>query len=64
MDASDHRNYWDNGFTAVMLTDTAYLRNPHYHTDDDRPSELDYEKLALVVDGLFGAMMNLDRLRP
>jgi len=62
MDASDHRNYWDNGFAAVMLTDTAYLRNPSYHTDDDRPSELDYEKLAAVVDGLFGVVMNLDKL--
>jgi hypothetical protein len=62
MDASDHRNYWDNGFKAVMLTDTAYLRNQTYHTADDRPSELDYEKLALVVDGIFGVTMNLDRL--
>jgi Zn-dependent M28 family amino/carboxypeptidase len=62
MDASDHRNYWDNGFAAVMLTDTAYLRNPHYHSDSDLPSELDYESLALVVDGLFGVVMNLHEL--
>jgi Zn-dependent M28 family amino/carboxypeptidase len=62
VDASDHRNYWDNGFNAVMLTDTAYLRNPHYHTDDDAPSILDYESLALVVEGVLGVIMNIDKL--
>jgi Zn-dependent M28 family amino/carboxypeptidase len=62
MDASDHRSYWDSGFDAVMLTDTAYLRNPHYHTDRDVPDTLDYDSLALVVDGVFGVATNLDRL--
>ena len=64
MDASDHRNYWENGFDAVMITDTAYLRNPGYHTDEDRPETLDYGRLAAVVDGVFGVAMNLDRLSP
>lgn len=62
MDASDHRSYWDSGFDAVMITDTAYLRNPGYHTDEDRPDTLDFEKLAAVVDGVFGVATNLDRL--
>jgi hypothetical protein len=63
MDASDHRSYWDNGFTAVMLTDTAYLRNPNYHMASDEPETLDYEKLAQVVDALFGVAANLEHLR-
>ena len=38
-DLSDHRNYWFAGFTAVMVTDTAYLRNPRYHTSLDLPGD-------------------------
>lgn len=32
---SDHANFWDAGYAAVMLTDTAFLRNPHYHGPGD-----------------------------
>jgi hypothetical protein len=49
---SDHRNYWAAGFPALMLTDTAFLRNPHYHTAGDTPETLDYTKLAGIVSGL------------
>lgn len=45
-DASDQRNYWAEGFPAVMVTDTAFLRNPRYHTADDRPETLDYRRMA------------------
>jgi hypothetical protein len=38
---SDNRNYWSAGFPAVMLTDTAVVRNPNYHTSRDRLSTLD-----------------------
>jgi hypothetical protein len=51
-DASDHRSYWARGYTAVMVTDTAYIRNPNYHTRFDTPETLDYERMARVVDGL------------
>lgn len=51
-DASDHRNYWAAGFHAVMVTDTAYIRNPNYHTRFDTPETLDYVRLARVVDGI------------
>jgi Zn-dependent M28 family amino/carboxypeptidase len=51
-DASDHRSYWDRGITAVMVTDTAYIRNPNYHTRFDTPATLDYDRMARVVDGI------------
>ena len=49
---SDHRNYWIHGFNALMLTDTAFLRNPHYHKSSDTPETLNYEKMAAVIDSL------------
>jgi hypothetical protein len=39
-----------------MVTDTAYLRNPNYHTKRDTSDTLDYEKMARVVDGVFNAV--------
>lgn len=53
MDFSDHLNYWKFGFDAVMITDTAFLRNPHYHRPTDTPQTLDYRKMAGVVRGLY-----------
>jgi hypothetical protein len=54
LDASDQRNYWNHGWPAVMITDTAYERNPNYHTARDTAETLDYEHMARVVDGLAG----------
>jgi len=58
LDASDHRNYWSAGWPAVLVTDTAYLRNPNYHTARDTADTLDYAKMARVVDGVFSAVTN------
>lgn len=55
-DASDHRNYWAHGVPAVMVTDTAYIRNPNYHTSFDTPDTLDYIRMARVVDGVANAL--------
>lgn len=49
---SDQASYWDAGFPAVMVTDTAQFRYPHYHTPRDVPEHLDYETLQGVVEGL------------
>ena len=57
-DASDQRNYWSNGWPAVMVTDTAFLRNPNYHTIGDTADTLDYRRMAAVVDGVFNALTN------
>jgi hypothetical protein len=56
-DASDQRNYWSRGWSAVMITDTAFLRNPNYHTAGDTAETLDYEKMARVVDGVLNAVV-------
>jgi hypothetical protein len=57
-DASDQRNYWSHGWPAVMITDTACLRNPHYHTARDTADTLDYVRMARVIDGVFNAVMH------
>jgi hypothetical protein len=49
---SDHRNFWKAGYKAVMITDTAFFRNPNYHEAGDTPETLDYAKMASVVAGL------------
>jgi hypothetical protein len=56
IDASDQRNYWDAGYPAVMINDTAYLRNPRYHTADDTADTLDYARMAAVVDGVLNML--------
>ncbi|MGK7368949.1 MAG: M28 family peptidase [Candidatus Halalkalibacterium sp. M3_1C_030] len=49
---SDHLNYWWAGYQAAMITDTAFYRNPNYHTPLDTPDTLDYKRMAYVVDGV------------
>lgn len=53
VDFSDHRNYWAFGFPAVMVTNTAFMRNQEYHADGDTADRLDYKRMAKVVDGVF-----------
>ncbi len=49
---SDHWSFWQEGYAAMMVTDTAVFRNPHYHRSTDRPDTLDYTAMSRVVDGL------------
>jgi len=58
-DMSDHRNYWATGVPAIMVSDTAFLRNPNYHSDFDTPATLDYKRMAGVVDGVFSMVLQL-----
>jgi hypothetical protein len=53
IDFSDHWSFWQHGLPAVMVTDTAFFRNPNYHRPTDTPATLDYRRMAQVVDGLF-----------
>lgn len=46
---SDHRSYWDQNYPALMVTNTAILRNPHYHQRSDLPPTLDYPRLAKLT---------------
>ena len=56
---SDHWSFWQEGFPALMVTDTAPFRYPHYHSPHDTPDKLDYERMALVVRGLEGVIERL-----
>ncbi len=58
---SDHKNYWAYGYPAVMLTDTSFLRNPHYHQETDTPDTLDYKLMAEVVNGMAAAVLNYSK---
>jgi Zn-dependent M28 family amino/carboxypeptidase len=49
---SDHWSFWRAGYPGMMVTDTAPFRYPWYHTAEDTPEKVNYEKLAEVVDGL------------
>jgi Zn-dependent M28 family amino/carboxypeptidase len=56
---SDQWAFWQQGYHAVMLTDTAPFRHPAYHTAEDTPDRLDYERLAAVTSGLAAAVSDL-----
>jgi hypothetical protein len=59
-DNSDQINYWKFGYNAVMVTNTAYFRNHNYHTNADKLTLLDIPKMALVIDGVFKALVQLE----
>jgi Zn-dependent M28 family amino/carboxypeptidase len=49
---SDQWSFWQEGYPAVMVTDTAMFRYPHYHRADDTPDKLDYDRTSRVVAGV------------
>jgi Zn-dependent M28 family amino/carboxypeptidase len=49
---SDHGSFAEYGFQAMMITDTAVFRYPHYHEPTDTPDRLDYDRLARVTKGV------------
>jgi aminopeptidase YwaD len=56
---SDHAPFWDLGYRAIMITDTANLRNPHYHQPGDRLETLDLDFLTGVFLGVAQGIRNL-----
>jgi hypothetical protein len=56
---SDHKNYWQFGYSAVMVTNTAFFRNHNYHTRGDRLERLNLSKMGLVIDGVFRTLIAL-----
>jgi len=56
---SDHSSFWDRGYQALMVTDTSFFRNPHYHQASDTPATLDYPFLARVTAGVCAAVGRL-----
>jgi hypothetical protein len=63
VDWSDHWSFWKEGYPALMVTDTALYRYPHYHTMQDTPDKVDYERLARVVTGLRGMLRELAQVQ-
>lgn len=49
---SDHWSFWQVGYPALIVTDTALYRNPHYHAASDTPEKLDYARLAKITEAL------------
>jgi hypothetical protein len=56
---SDHSPFWDQGYNALMVTDTSYMRNPHYHQMSDTVDTLDLPFFCQVVNGLDAALSRL-----
>jgi len=56
---SDHSSYNRHGYPALMITDTAFMRYPYYHTAQDTPDKLDYASMARVVEGLAKTIVSL-----
>lgn len=56
---SDHAAFWDEGYRAVMLTDTANFRNPHYHQPSDTLDTLDLDFLEGVSEIVVGCIEDL-----
>jgi Zn-dependent M28 family amino/carboxypeptidase len=61
IELSDHASFWREGYPALMITDTAFYRNPHYHTSMDTSETLDYKRMAEVVQGLYHVLNSLDK---
>jgi Zn-dependent M28 family amino/carboxypeptidase len=56
---SDHWSFWQACYRAIMVTDTAFYRYAHYHTEGDTPEKVDYERTARVVGGLARVIVDL-----
>ncbi len=56
---SDQLSFWFAGYPAIMVTDTALYRYPWYHTAQDTPDKIDYERFTVVTQGLCGAIAAL-----
>ena len=54
-DLSDHSSFWNLGYNAIMITDTAFYRNPYYHQADDTIDKLNFDSFAKVVYSLYCA---------
>lgn len=59
IDFSDHLNYWNFDFSALMITDTSFYRNKNYHESGDTMETLDINRMSKVIDGVFKTLINL-----
>ncbi len=59
LDLSDHRNYWQFGYDAIMVTNTSFYRNANYHKTEDVLGKLDIPKMGLVIDGVLRVLKGM-----
>ncbi|MDR1682377.1 MAG: M28 family peptidase [Candidatus Symbiothrix sp.] len=59
IDFSDHLNYWNLGYDALMVTNTSFYRNKNYHQKTDTMETLDIPRMAKVIDGIVQAIILL-----
>ena len=59
VDFSDHRSFWKMGWPAVMITDTAFYRNPNYHGEGDTIATLDFDRMGRLLRGLVRTIEDL-----
>jgi hypothetical protein len=59
---SDQWSFWRYGYPGIMVTDTAPFRYPYYHSSNDTPDKLDYDRFTLVVNGMAKVIEDLDKL--
>lgn len=64
IDFSDHLNYWNAGYDALMVTNTAFFRNKNYHQPSDTMETLDIPRMSQVIDAIFHALVNIDTPAP
>ena len=57
---SDHKNYWKFGYSAVMVTNTAFFRNHNYHEPTDKLATLNIPKMAQAIDGVFRTLTQME----
>jgi Zn-dependent M28 family amino/carboxypeptidase len=58
---SDHWAFWEHGYPAIMITDTAPFRYPHYHARSDTPEKLEYDSMTRVVSALQFVLADLTK---
>jgi hypothetical protein len=56
---SDHSPFWDQGFRALLVTDTSFLRNPNYHLPTDTIGTLDFDFMQKVAVGMYYSVVDL-----
>ena len=61
---SDHASFWDAGYPAVVLTDTANFRNPHYHCETDTVDTLSFKFLSNVAATVTATAIQIAGVRP
>ena len=59
---SDQWSFWQHDYPAIMVTDTAPFRYPYYHSSNDTPDKLDYDRFTLVVSGMEKVIEKLTNL--